>query len=587
MMLSNRDIAQIFCNIADMLEIQGENKFKFLSYRRAGETLAELPRSLQAYVDDGTLEDIPGVGKAIGEKIRELLATGKLDFYEQLRAQVPETLLDIMRVNGVGAKKAKLFWEQLGITTLAELEAAARDGKLRALAGMGEKSEQKLLTAIAALAQHGDTRMPIGKAKPIVERILAHLLTLEGVQEGALAGSLRRGRATIGDGDILIASDAPAPIMHAFVTMDGVARVLAHGDTKSSIEHVSGLQVDLRVLPKAHWGTALQYFTGSKAHNVKLRQLALERGYSLNESALSPVGADKAMLPDAPKHTFDSEEALYHFLGLAWIPPELREDEGEIEQARAHTLPKLITRADIQGDLHMHTTWSDGKLSLREMVAEAHQRGYRYIVITDHSQSATIANGLSVERLLAQQAQVRQLNAAYGDSFHVLHGAEVDIKADGTLDYPDEVLAQLDFVVASLHVALTQSRAQITQRLLNALQNPHVDLIGHPSARYINERPPVDADWDAVFAMAQRTGTALEINSNPRRLDLDAPYARRAAALGIPLAINTDAHDAHMLDLMDYGVITARRGWVTAEHVINARSFERFMAWLAARQPAV
>jgi DNA polymerase (family 10) len=581
-MLTNRQIAQIFLNIADLLEIKGENKFKFLSYRRVGEVLQDLPRDLQAYADDGTLESIDGVGKAIAEKIRELLSTGKLEFYERLIAEVPATLVDIMRVNGVGAKKAKLFWQSLGISTLEQLQAHAEAGKLRELDGMGEKSEKKILEGIASLKRQSG-RMPIGKAKPIATAVLERLLALPQVQEGVIAGSIRRGRTTIGDVDILIASDDPAPIMQAFVETAGVARILGQGESKSSVEMQNGLQIDVRVLPKSRWGTALQYFTGSKDHNVKLRALALDKGYSLNESAFSPVDSEGVIIEGAPKMTFDNEEAVYNFLGLPYIAPELREDSGEIEAAQRGALPNLITLADVHADLHMHTTWSDGTRSVLQMAEEALQRGLEWIVITDHSRSLGVANGLSIERLMEQQAEVRHVNELMQGKIRVLHGTEMDIKADGTMDYPDDVLAQLDFVIASLHVSLNQPRAQITERLINAIRNPHVDMIGHPSARYIPEREPVDADWDTVFSEAQKSGIALEINSNPRRLDLDAPFARRAVALGIPLAINTDAHHPDMLDTLPYGIVTARRGWVEARHVLNAWTWEAFSAWLSQR----
>jgi len=580
--LTNKQIASIFLNIADLLEIQGENKFKFLAYRRAGEVMLELSRELRAYADDGTLEDIPGVGKAIADKTRELLETGKLTFYERLIEEVPETLVDVMRINGVGPKKARMFWEQLQIVDIETLEEAAKAGKLRDMAGMGQKSEQKILEGIAALSRQGG-RMPIGKARPAAERMLARLMVLPQAQRGAIAGSIRRGKITIGDVDLLVASDDAAPLMAAFVTAPDVERVLGQGPTKSSVELAVGLQMDLRVVPLTQWGTALQYFTGSKDHNVRLRQLALDKGYSLNEFAFSPTDAQGNILPDAPKVTCASEEEVYAFLGLPYIPPELREDDGEIDSARQATLPRLIVLDDLRGDLHMHTTWSDGTRSIRQMAEEAYQRGRQYIVITDHSPYVGVANGLTVERLWQQREEIRQVAAELSDKIRVLHGAEVDIRADGTLDYPDEVLAELDFVVASLHISLSQNREQIMRRLLNAIRNPHVDLIGHPSARYVPDRDPVDADWDEVLRVARETGVALEINANPRRLDLDAQYARRAAQMGIPLAIDSDAHDPHMMDLLDYGIVNARRGWVEARHVINTWPYEQFWAWVQAR----
>jgi DNA polymerase (family X) len=581
-MLTNKQIADIFLNIADMLEVQGENKFKFLSYRRAGETLSELPRDLKAYIEDGTLEEIPSVGKAIAEKIREMLDTGKLNYYERLKEQVPLGVVNMMRVNGVGPKKAKLFWESLNITDVPALEKAAQGGQLRDLSGMGEKSELKILEGIAALARYSG-RMPIGKAKPLAESVIAELRKLPQVQEITFAGSMRRGRPTIGDVDFLVASDDPDPIMEKFVKTPNVARILGQGHTKSSIELDNGLQMDLRVLPKKNWGTALQYFSGSKDHNVKVRQIALDKGYSLNESALSPVDANGDIIESAEKLYFETEESLYEFLGMQWVAPELREDSGEIELAQKRQLPELITLEDINADLHMHTTWSDGAVSIMEMAETALSHGYKWIVITDHSRSLGVANGLSIERLLEQQKEVRLVDDALGGKIRVLHGTEMDIKADGTMDYPDDILAQLDFVIASLHISLSQPREQITKRLLNALNNPHVDMIGHPSARLVGEREPVDADWDAVFDTAQKTGTALEINANPWRLDLDAIYARRAVEMGIPLSINTDAHAPKHMDYMPYGIVNARRGWVQAKHVLNTWTFEEFTVWTKAR----
>ncbi len=581
-MLTDSQISGIFMNIADMMEIIGENKFKFLAYRRAGENLIDLPRDLTAYAADNTLEDIPGIGKAIAEKIREMLDTGKLEFYEKLKLQVPESIVQVMRVNGVGPKKAKLFWDTLGITTLEAMTQAAKEGKLRGLAGMGEKSETKIIEGIEALARQTG-RMPLGRAKPAAQAVLDELMKVEGALEGTLAGSIRRGKTTIGDVDMLIASDNAAPLMDRFTTVPHVARILGKGPTKSSIELDSGLQMDLRVLSKKHWGMALQYFTGSKDHNIKIRAIALAKGYSLNESAYSPVDKSGNIIEDAPKVTFETEEEVYEFLGLQWIPPEMREDSGEIEAAQAGKLPKVITRADIHADLHMHSTWSDGTLSIEQMAEQALKRGHKFICITDHSRSLGIANGLSIERLMRQSEEIQEANAALEGQITILHGTEMDIKSDATLDYPDEVLAELDFVIASLHVGLSQPREQITNRLLAAINNPHVDMIGHPSARYIPDREPVDADWDKVFEAAAKTGIALEVNSNPRRLDLDAPYARRATELGIPLAINTDAHSAEMLDDMEYGVITARRGWVRPENVLNTWSLEKFLSWVRAR----
>lgn len=581
MSLSNREIADIFWRIADMLEIKGEIIHRVLSYRRASETIRELPRDLRAIAEEGGLTDLPNIGKTLAEKITEILESGKLEFYERLAKEIPPTLVDIMNINGVGPKKAKLFWEKLNITTIPELEEAAKANKLADLPGMGIKSQQKILDGIAALARHSG-RTPIGKALPAAQEILAHLMRLPEALKGEIAGSIRRGRPTIGDVDILIASDHAESIMNAFVNMQNVARVLGQGPTKSSIELHSGLQVDLRILPKERWGTLLNYFTGSQAHNVRMRQLALDRGYSLNEHALRPILPDGTISDESDHILCETEEEVYTAVGLPYIPPELREDTGEIEAAIENRLPNLITIEDIQADLHMHTTWSDGTLSIREMAEEAKKRGHKYIVITDHSRSLGIANGLSIERLLEQQKEVRRINEEMSD-FHIFHGTEMDIKADGTLDYPDDILSQLDFVIASLHVSLNQPRDQITKRLLTAIQNPHVDLIGHPRAQYIPDRDPVDVDMDAIFEAASKTGIALEINANPRRLDLEAQFARRAIEMGIPLAINTDAHSPDMMDMLPYGIMTARRGWVEAKHVINTWPAEQFINWVKRR----
>jgi DNA polymerase (family 10) len=580
--LTNKEVAEIFENIADILEIQGESKFKFLSYRRASEVIPELPRDLQAYIDDKTLLDIPGVGKAIGDKITELLTTGKMDYYEKRKAEIPLGLLDIKRINGVGPKKAKLFWDELNITSVEALKTAAQEGKLAGLAGMGKKSEKKVLEGIEALARRSD-RIPVGTALPAAEHILALLLELPEVQEGIIAGSIRRGRPTIGDVDILICSDNAAPIMDTFVNMKNVARILGHGPTKSSVELHNGLQADVRVLARKNWGAALQYFTGSQAHNIATREIARQKGYSLNEEALRPIDADGNLKPESEYVFCETEAEVYEKIGLPWIPPELRENSGEIEAALAGKLPNLITIRDIQSDLHMHTTYSDGVLSIREMANAARERGMKYIVITDHSQASAQAGGLKPEEVLAQQIEVRKVNAEMGDDFHVLHGIEMDIKADGSLDFDDEVLKQLDFVIASLHISLRQEREQITNRLLNAIRNPHVDMIGHPTARLLSRREASDVDMNAVIDAAIQYGTVLEINANPERLDLDAQYVRLAVQKGALLSINTDAHSASMMDTRHFGVMTARRGWAEAKHVINTWSYEKFIEWVQNR----
>ena len=586
MSLSNREIADIFERIADLLEIKGEIIHRVLSYRRAGEVLRDVPRDLRAINAEGGLTDIPGIGKTLEEKIQEILETGKLEFYEKLIQQIPPTLVDVMRVNGVGPKKAAMFWKELGVTDLASLEIAAREGKIRNLPKMGAKSEANIIEGIEALAKRGDKRTPLGQAYPAAQRLLDTLLMLPQVVKGAIGGSIRRGRPTIGDVDLLVAvnsmEDAPA-IMDAFVNADTVARILGHGPTKSSVELHIGMQVDLRVLEKERWGTALVYFTGSKQHNIRLRERAVARGLTLNEHDFRPIDKDGNVIEGAEPVLCATEEEVYAQIGLPWIPPEIREDSGELEAAEAAALPNLITLRDIQADLHMHTTWSDGHASVREMAEAALARGRKYIVITDHSKGATIANGLSIERLLAQHEEVRRVDAEMNGRIRVFHGTEMEINADGSLDFPDEVLEKLDFVIASLHVSLRQPREQITRRILNAIENPHVDLIGHPRGQLIPDRDPADLDMDAVFAAAARSGIALEINANPMRLDLEAAAARRAVEMGIKIAIDTDAHHIEELDLMHYGITTARKGWVEAKSVLNTMPLEDFLAWTKGR----
>ncbi len=582
MSLSNEQIADIFDASADMLEIQGESVHRYLSYRRAAETIRELPRSLEAIHKEGGLTEISGIGKTLADKIQELLETGQLAFYERLKQAVPAGVVEMLRINGVGPKKAALFWKELDLTSVDALKQAAQAGKLQKLSGMGKKSEAKILQGIESLERQKTGRTPLADAQPLAEVILNRLLDMPQVERGEMAGSIRRARPTIGDVDLLVASDDPAPIMQAFVDMPEVEQVLGHGETKSSVLLKSGLQVDLRVLARERFGTALQYFTGSQHHNIRVREIALEAGYSLNENALTPVDENGELLHDKAV-LCETEQQVYATIGLPYIPPELRENRGEIEAAQRGELPNLITLADIRADLHMHTTWSDGKLSVRQMAEAARKRGREYIVITDHSRSLGVANGLSIERLMQQQAEVRQVNDEMGDDFHVFHGTEMDINADGTLDYPDDVLAKLDFVVASLHVGLTQDRDTLMRRILTAINNPHVDLIGHPRGQLIGRREPADLDMDAVFAAAAKSGVALEINANPMRLDMEARYARRAAEMGVLIAIDTDAHTDAQMDLLGYGVRTARRGWVEPACVINTWPINTFLEWVRAR----
>jgi DNA polymerase (family 10) len=573
--MNNRELADTFTLIADLLEIKGEIIYKTLAYRKAAESLISLGRDVNQYWKEGKLKEIPGVGQAIADKIDELLRTGKLEFLEKLEAEVPPGLAGWLQIPGMGPKKAALIWHELGLTKLSELEQAARDGQLRDLPGMGEKSEAQIAAGIESLARRSG-RIPLGRAWPLAQELLVKLRLVKGVTAAEPAGSLRRMRPTVGDLDILVAAEDSAPVMEAFTSLPGVTRVLGQGETKASIEFSDGLRAQVWVHPPQNFGTALQYATGSKDHNVRLRELALDQGLSLSEHALTRTDGSGEI-------TCATEAEVYAALGLPWIPPELREDRGEVQAAKAGKLPKLIEVRDIRADLQVHSTWSDGKLSIVEMAREAAKRGIRVIAFTDHSVSLGVTGGLSMEDHQKQAEEIKKAQQELGDSIRILHASEVEIKADGTLDYPDEFLASLDLVLASLHTSLRQPREKVTQRLLNAIRNPQVDIIGHPTGRLIPEREGADLDMEAVLGAAAESGVALEINASPYRLDLEDIYARRAKDLGIPISINTDAHSAADLDMLHFGVATARRAWLSAEDVINTWPTEKLLDWLAQR----
>jgi DNA polymerase (family 10) len=574
--MTNKELADTFTLIADLLEIKGEVIYKILAYRKAADSLIDLSRDVKSIWEDGELTNIPGVGKAIADKIDELLRTGELEFLNKLKAEVPETLAALVQVPDLGPKKVKLFWQELGITTMAELEKAARNGQLAGLPGMGEKSQAKVLAGIEALQRRQTDRTPLGDIWDFAQNQLEFLRGLPGVTAAEPAGSFRRMRETIGDLDILVAATDSDPIMEAFATQEIIARVEGRGSTKTSVEFTNGFRAQLWVHPPERFGTALQYATGSKDHNVKIREIALDQGYSLSEHALTREDGSELLC--------DTEKKVYQALGLPYIPPELREDRGEVQAAKAGTLPSLITSKDIVAELHCHSNWSDGRNTIKEMVQAAIGRGLKLITISDHSVSLGIGNGLSIERLMKQKEEIEQVRNEFSDRITILHGTEMEIKADGSLDFPDEILADLDLVVASLHVSMRQPRQQITDRMLNAIINPHVDIIGHPTNRLLPDRAGSDLDMEAVFQAASKHGVALEINANPQRLDLNDIHARRAIELGIPLAINTDAHAPQHLDLIHFGVATARRAWAQKENVINTWTVEEITAWLKNRK---
>ena len=574
---NNQQLADVFDTIADLLEIKGEVIYKTLAYRKAADNLRNLGRDVNEVWREGALTDIPGVGKAIATKIEELLTTGHLDFLVKLNEEVPASLVEILQVPDLGPKKAALFWREAGITNLAELEFAAREGSLRALPGMGIKSEAKIITGIEALSRRTD-RIPLGMAWPFAQELLGFLYAMDSVQAVEVGGSLRRMKATVGDLDLLAAAEDSGPVMDAFVGHPDVVEIISRGDTKSSVEFSNNIRTQLWVHPPERFGTALQYATGSKEHNVRLRELALKQELSLSDQAFLRKDDSEVLCAE--------EEEVYEILGLPWIPPELREDRGEFQAAQAGVLPVLIEVGDLLSDLHTHSTWSDGKLPIQEMADAAIERGLKVLAITDHSASLGVAGGLTVQRLKEQRQEIESVQDVLGETIHLLHGSEVEIRSDGSLDYPDDVLADLDIVIASLHTGLRQSREKVTQRLLNAVRNPHVDVIAHPTGRIIPNREGADLNMDLVLEAAAEHGVALEINAHPTRLDLDDIYARRAIEMGINLSINTDAHSASDMDLVHFGVATARRGWVTPEDVINTWTAERLLIWLKSRGAA-
>ena len=573
-MMNNRQLADTFTLVADLLEIKGEIIYKTLAYRKASESLMASGREASEFWKEGKLQDIPGVGKAIAEKIDELLSTGKLEFLEKIKKEIHPDLATWMKVPSLGPKKIGMIHKALGITTLAELESAAKEGKLRDLPSMGAKSETAILEGIASLGRRSD-RIPLGRAYPRAMEVIETLKKVKGVVDAQPGGSLRRMRSTIGDIDILVSAKDSKPVMEAVVSLPRVLRVLGKGDTKVSVEFNDGVRAQVWVHPPKEFGTAFLYATGSKDHNVRLREMALAKKLSLSDHSFLKQNGDEIFC--------DTEEEVYKTLGLPWIPPELREDRGEIQAAKAGKLPKLIEIKDIKADLQTHSTWSDGKLSMLEMARAAAKRGIKVIAFTDHSVSLGVTQGLSMEDHKKQAVEIKKIQKQLGDSILVLHASEVEIKADGTLDYPDEFLASLDLVVASLHTSLRQPREKVTQRVINAIRNPHVDIIGHPTGRLFPDREGADLDMEAVLKAAAETGVALEINAHPSRLDLDDIHARRAKELGIPISLNTDAHSEEDMDLRFYGVATARRAWLTKEDVINCWPTAKLLKWLKKR----
>lgn len=516
--MSNRDIARVFDDIADILAVQGESARRVRAYQRAAEAISGLEREVSDVWREGALTDIPGIGKILADKIEEMLTTGELEFYDRVKAQVPQGVLDMLLIPDVGPKTAARLWKELGVTTIDELEDAARAQRVQQLSRMGAKTEANILSGIQAYRRQRG-RTPLGAAWILAYAMCQPLLAVPGVRQAQPAGSLRRMRETVGDLDLLVAADDSEPVMTCFRGLPQVAEVVLSGPTKTTVRTAEGMQVDLRVVEPERWGTALQYFTGSQSHNIRLRGLARRRGYSLSEYALKAEDGTEVLCAE--------EDEVYTQLGMQWVPPELREDRGEFDLALERALPRLVQRDDLLGDLQMHTTWSDGHQSVIEMAQVAREGGMRYIAITDHSHSMAVAGGMSEEELLAQQTEIERVNAQM-DGFRVLSGAEVEIRADGQLDFPNEVLARLDFCVASLHTGTRAGRERVTERMLAAIRSPHVDMIAHPTNRLLGRREGADLDMEVIMREAARTGTILEINAHPSRLG----SGRRARAPG-------------------------------------------------------
>jgi DNA polymerase (family 10) len=596
--LTNGDLARVFHEIGDILEVKGELVFKTLAYHRAADAIGRSPIDLVAAYRTGNPPKVGGVGQAISDKITELVTTGRMRFLENLREEVPASLVELLQIPGLGPKTVRQLHEELGIATLDQLKTAAETGSIRTVRGLSERTEQLILGGIARLETQ-PRRLLLHQAEAHIAALVEILGPVPGVASIEPAGSYRRRKETIGDLDLLAETTDPGALMKRFTSLGTVDTIVARGGHKSAIRLMRGPQVDLMVMPPGAAGAYRIHFTGSKEHNVRLRARARDRGWSLSEYGFLRIGEDGEPLTgeSAELRAFATEEEAYAFLDLPFIEPELREDEGEIEAAIAGTLPVLVTKPDLRGDCHTHSEWSDGTQSIEQMAEAGRRRGYAYQVLTDHTQSLAIARGLTPERVEEERAIIADLNARFAaeerdggappetpaEGFRLLHGCELEVRADGVLDYDDDLLARFDVVVASVHVSRRQPRAELTRRTLNAIRSPHVDIVAHPAGRMIQTRDDLDLDWETVYAEAARTGTALEVNGSPHRLDLSAERARRAVAAGCILTIDSDAHNTGELDDVRWGVSQARRGWVAAANVLNTRSRADLLAWVGAK----
>jgi DNA polymerase (family 10) len=570
--MKNSEVAKVFQDIADLLELKGENAFKIRAYQKAARAIEYHPKELRVMIDEGEdLQSIPGVGEAIAKKTTELITTGKLRYYENLKAEFPQGITNLLAIPGIGPKTAKKLSSELGISSADELERAINEGRVAQLFRLGEKTADNILHQIQALRRK-DQRIPIGEALPVVEEIMAALHSIRGVRNLTPAGSLRRFQETVGDIDLMGTADNPKEVIDAFVGLPLVRQVLAQGSTKASVIVSGGLQVDLRMVEHGSFGSLLQYFTGNKQHNISLREKWRKQGLKLSEYGITVMATGEL-------EKFSTEEGFYRRLGLQYIPPELREAHGEIEKAEQGAIPKLVEVSDIKGDLHTHTEWSDGHDSIEKLALAAKDMGYQYIAITEHSAGRGIAHGLDVDRLRRQVAEIKALNERL-IGIRVLTGTEVDIRADGSLDLPHEILSELDMVNAAVHSAMNQSEEKMTRRVINAIENPDVDMIAHPTCRLIGEREPVAIELEAVFQAAAKYNKIMEINAMPDRLDLRDIHAFRARDLGVKLAIGTDAHSTAHLGFVRFGVGVARRAWCEPQHIQNTLPLAELLAVL-------
>ncbi|HYP39317.1 MAG TPA: DNA polymerase/3'-5' exonuclease PolX [Chloroflexia bacterium] len=574
---TNATFARLFNDIAAMMELKGESPFKVRAYRTAATTFANLAEDIKRVWREGRVDELPGVGKAITEKVDEMMTTGRLRFYDRLQAEVPPSLIALVDIPHLGPKTAMLIYKTLGIQGIADLEKAISDGRIYRVPGLGKKTVVNIQEGIEALQRRSaDKRELLGTALPVVRQLISMLKQqCPGVDKIEMAGSARRWRATVGDIDLLATAANPEAVIDCFVALPIIGMIETRGENKATIRLHNGLQVDLYVMDPQYYYSLLHHFTSGRQHNIKLRDRAIRMGLKINEYGIQRENGERIPI--------NSEEDIYRALNLQYIPPELREDRGEIEAAARNALPELVKITDIKGDLHCHSTWSDGAESILDMARAAKARGYRYMAITDHSQSLTIAKGLTIERLHAQRREIEEAQRVVGGDFRIFHGTEMEIKLDGTLDFPDEILEWLDIVVASIHSGLRQPGEQVTQRALNAVRNPHVDILGHPTGRLINQREPSAMDVSAVIKEAAQTGTALEINAAPDRLDLDDIYVKEAMEEGCLLSVDTDAHHRDNYSLLEYGIGIARRGWATPDRILTTWEPDRLEAWLQSR----